>query len=114
MILRLLKDLFGGAAGRARAEKRRLAASSTSDRGIASRGQGRLKDAYADLTRAVELAPNDAHALYAVAEVAELIGERARAAEYCRQLRRGGTGPGRGPITWRRRFASRARATSTC
>jgi tetratricopeptide (TPR) repeat protein len=88
VLLRLLKDLFGGASARARAETRQLAAREHFDRGIANRQQGRLMEAFADLTRAVELAPEDPHALYALAEVAFLAGDRPRARQYCERLRR--------------------------
>jgi hypothetical protein len=78
MLLRLLQDLFGGAAAReesrARAaleETERRAASEHFDRSLAARSQGRMTDAYFELTRAVELT-----------------GDRARGLEHCRELRR--------------------------
>lgn len=88
MLLRLLKDLFGAAGSRSREETRRQVAREHLDRGLAARNQGRVRDAYAELTRAAELVPEDSHALYAVAEVAYVAGERRRALEYCQRLRR--------------------------
>jgi hypothetical protein len=88
MLLRLLKDLFGGAAARSREEARRAAAREHFERGVARRDQGRLMDAFAELTRAAEIAPDDPHVLYAIAEVALAVGDRRRAAEYCQRLRR--------------------------
>jgi tetratricopeptide (TPR) repeat protein len=88
MLLRLLKDLFGGAATRSGDESRREAARAHLDRGLTARNQGRLMDAFAELRRALELVPDDSHALYALAEVAYLAGDRPRALESCKELRR--------------------------
>jgi tetratricopeptide (TPR) repeat protein len=80
--------MFGGAAARSRVETRQLAGREYFDRGIANRQQGRMMHALADLTSAVDLMPEDPHALYALAEVAYLAGDRPRASEYCERLRR--------------------------
>lgn len=61
MLLRVLKDLFGGWKARARAESlERLILSAT-----AKREAGRLKEALADFRRAAELAPRDLRCLNA-------------------------------------------------
>ena len=88
MLIRLLKDLFGGAAAPSRNEAAQLAAREHFDRGMAARNQGRLMDAFAAFTRAVEIFPDDPHALYALAETALQAGDRPRAAEACERLRR--------------------------
>ena len=86
MLLRLLKDLFAGAA--VRAEERRQAGRQHFDRGQEARSQGRTMDAFAEFARAVELMPEDPHVLFAAAEVAYLAGDRGRALLYCQRLRR--------------------------
>ena len=88
MLLRLLKDLFGGPPARSRAEASHAAARQHFERGAAAHQQGRLTDAFTDQTRAVELAPDDPYALYALTEVAFLVGDRPLAVEYCERLRR--------------------------
>jgi tetratricopeptide (TPR) repeat protein len=86
MLLRLLKDIFGGNA-RARDERSALA-NEHQQRGMANRSAGRLQEAFADFRRAAELAPDDTNCLYSLAEAAYLAGRPALALEYCGQLRR--------------------------
>jgi tetratricopeptide (TPR) repeat protein len=86
MLLRLLKDIFGGNA-RARDQRSALAGEHL-QRGVAHRSAGRLQEAFADFRRAAELAPDDPNCLYSLAEAAHLSGQPALALEYCGQLRR--------------------------
>ena len=66
MLLRVLKDIFGGWKARARGDSRLLA----------------------EFKRAAELAPEDPSYLYSLAEAAYVAGEREQALEYCGRLRR--------------------------
>jgi hypothetical protein len=58
MLLRVLKDVFGGWKARTREEKRALAGEHL-QRGAAYCGAGRLHEALAEFERAAELAPDD-------------------------------------------------------
>jgi hypothetical protein len=58
MLLRVLKDIFGGWKARAR-EDSRVLADEHRQRGLAHRSVGRLQEAFADFKRAAELAPDD-------------------------------------------------------
>jgi len=87
MLLRFLKDIFGGGSGRARNEPSALA-NEHLQRGLANRSAGRLQDAFADFRRATELAPDDPNCLYSLAEAAYRVGQPELALEYCGRLRR--------------------------
>jgi hypothetical protein len=87
MLLRVLKDIFGGWKARARDENRVLAGEHL-QRGLASRTAGRLQDSFADIKRAAELAPDDPNCVYSLAEAAYLAGQPGLALEYCGRLRR--------------------------
>ena len=88
MLLRLLKDLFGGTPTRPPVENRREVAREHLDRAFAAHSQGRLTDAFTELTRAADLTPEDLSVRFALAEVAYLSGDRLTALEYCERLRR--------------------------
>lgn len=65
MLLRLLKDIFGGGSVRRRDENRALAGEHL-QRGVANRHAGRLQDALGDFRRAAELTPDDPNCLNAI------------------------------------------------
>jgi len=70
----------------AQAQSRRLADAHFSS-GTAKRNAGRLAEAFADFSRAAELAPDDPHCLRQAAEVAYLVGQPQLALGYCGRLR---------------------------
>jgi len=84
MLLRVLKDLVGGWKARAPADS----LEELILRGTAKRETGRLMEAFADFTRAAELAPDDHRCLRQLAEVSYLAGDNRLALEYCGRLRR--------------------------
>ena len=84
MLLRVLKDLVGGWKARAPADS----LEELILRGTAKRETGRLMEAFADFTRAAELAPDDHRCLRQLAEVSYLVGDNRLALEYCGRLRR--------------------------
>ena len=86
MLLRALGDLFRGGKAAAQTESARLAGEHFA-RGSAKRRAGRLTEAFADFSRAAELAPDDPKCLLQAAEVAYLTGEPQLALEYCGRLR---------------------------
>src|SRR5712692_4997835 len=114
MLLRVLRDLIGGWKAPAQVESLRracehLARSRNEEaiavlsgllerepdcveglilRGTAKREMGRLMEAFTDLTRAVELAPDDHRCLYQLAQVSYLVGDHRLALTYCGRLRR--------------------------
>src|SRR6266851_3723886 len=71
MLLRVLKDLIGGWKARAPADS----LEELILRGTAKREMGRLMEAFADFTRAAELAPHDHRCLRQLAEVSYLGGD---------------------------------------
>jgi len=87
MLLRLLKDVFGGWKARSQ-EERRLLAARHLQQGTSHRSAGRFAEALAEFARAADLAPDDVNGLYSAAEAAYLAGEQRRALEYCERLRR--------------------------
>src|SRR5258706_6995612 len=86
MLLRVLADLFRGAKAAEQSENTCLARAHFAN-GSAKRRAGRLTEAFADFSRAAELAPDDPKCLLQAAEVASLTGEPQLALEYCGRLR---------------------------
>ena len=114
MLLQLLRDLLGGRKAPAQLDGLRLASEHLARsrnaeaiavlsellerepdcveglilRGTAKGEMGRLMEAFADLTRAADLAPDDHRCLYQLALVSYKAGDNRLALEYCGRLRR--------------------------
>ena len=77
---------IGGKTAAAQSENARLAGVHFAS-GTVKRKAGRLTEAFADFSRAAELAPKDPNCLRQAAEVAYLVGQPRLALEYCGSLR---------------------------
>lgn len=114
MLLRVLRDLIAGWKAPAQADSLRLACEHLDRsrneeaiavlsellerepdsveglilRGTVKREMGRPMEAFADLARAAELAPDDHRCLYQLAAVSHMAGDNRLALEYCGRLRR--------------------------